>query len=223
MMILKLQMGINANDSIVLTDELTKMYESSKAIVTEANVDYSKRPEYQLANQQIILNKYDKKRYQFGYAPTLSAIVSTQRNAFSEEFGTLANTWYPGSYWGVNLSLPIFNGFSKSAQVQQSTINIVKAENDKKNLENVIDQQVLQARLTFQRTGEQLKLQQANMDLAQQILDKVQTKYSNGIGSSLDLTTAQNDLEVARNNFLTTVYDYFVAQVELRKALGDIK
>jgi outer membrane protein len=223
MMILKLQMGINANDSIVLTDELSKMYEGSKAIVAETTVDYSKRTEYQLINQQIILNTYDKKRYQFGYAPTLSAIVSTQRNAFSEDFSTLSNTWYPGTYWGLNLNLPIFNGFRKSAQIQQSSINIAKAENDKKNLQNSIDQQVLQARLTFQRTSEQLKLQQANMDLAQQILDRVQIKYSNGVGSSLDLTTSQNDLEVARTNFLTTVYDYFVAQVELRKALGDIK
>jgi outer membrane protein len=223
MMVLKLQMGLNVNDSIILTDELQKMYESTTIPLVENKIDFSKRPEYQLANQQIKLNTLDKKRYQFGYAPTLSAVAATQRNTFGTNFSDLGNTWYPGTYWGLNLTLPIFNGFRKSAQIQQTKINITKAENDRANLENAISQQVLQAQLTFQRAGEQVKLQQENMTLAQEIYDRVQIKYANGVGSSLELTQSQNDLETARTNFLTTVYDFFVAQIELRKALGDIK
>lgn len=223
MMVLKLQMGMNVNDSIVLTDELQKMYQATKAPVVEAKIDYSKRTEYQLIDQQIKLNTYDKKRYQYGYAPSLSGVVASQRNSFGESFSSLGNVWYPGTYWGLNLNVPIFDGLRKSAQIQQTRVSIAKAENDKKNLENAIEQQVLSAKLTFQRAGEQLQIQEKNMALAQEIYDRIQIKYKNGLGSSLELTTSQNDLETARANYLSNVYDYFVAQIELRKALGDIK
>lgn len=222
-MILKLQMGMNLNDSIVLTDDLQKMFSTAKTGAIESKIDYNKRTEYQLLNQSIKLNTLDKKRYQYGYAPSLVAIAATQRNTFGANFGDLGKTWYPGTYWGLNLNVPIFDGLRKSAQIQQSKINIAKAENDRKSLESVIEQQVLQAKLSFLRTGEQLAIQEKNMALAQEIYDRVQLKYKNGVGSSFELTSSQNDLEIARTNYLATVYDYFVAQIELRKATGDIK
>jgi outer membrane protein TolC len=222
-MILKLQLGMNVNDSILLTDDLQKMFTSVQTVAVESKADYNKRTEYQLLNQSIKLNTLDKKRYQYGYAPSLVAIAATQRNTFGSNFSDLGNTWFPGTYWGLNLSIPIFDGLRKSAQIQQSKINITKAENDKKTMENVIEQQVLQSKLTFLRTGEQLAIQEKNMTLAQDIYDRVQLKYKNGVGSSLELTISQNDLETARTNYLSTVYDYFVAQLELRKAMGDIK
>jgi outer membrane protein TolC len=194
-----------------------------QTVAVESKADYNKRTEYQLLNQSIKLNTLDKKRYQYGYAPSLVAIAATQRNTFGSNFSDLGNTWFPGTYWGLNLSIPIFDGLRKSAQIQQSKINITKAENDKKTMENVIEQQVLQSKLTFLRTGEQLAIQEKNMTLAQDIYDRVQLKYKNGVGSSLELTISQNDLETARTNYLSTVYDYFVAQLELRKAMGDIK
>lgn len=222
-MILKLQMGMNVTDSIVVTDDLQKLFSNAKAGAVEAKVDYTKRTEYQLLNQSIKLNTLDKKRYQYGYAPSLVAIAATQQNTFGTTFGELGKVWYPGTYWGLNLSVPIFDGLRKSAQIQQSKINITKAENDKKTLENSIELEVMQAKLAFLRTGEQLAVQEKNMALAQDIYNRVQLKYKNGVGSSFELTSSQNDLEIARNNYLSTVYDYFVAQIELRKAAGDIK
>ncbi len=222
-MVLKVQMGLKPNDEIELTDDLLKMYETSKAVLVEANVDYTKRLEYQLVEQQIRLNNLDKKRYQFGYAPSLTGYITHQENTFGQTFGELSKTWFPGTFWGLNLSVPIFDGFKKSSQIQQAKINISKAENDKKNLESLIDQEVFNAKTTYQRAAEQLEIQKKNMQLAQEIYDRTQIKYKNGVGSSLELTTSQNDLETARTNYLNTLYDYFVAQLDLRKATGNIK
>lgn len=222
-MVLKVQMGLKSNDEIELTDDLLKMYETSKTTLIESTIDYSKRPEYQLVEQQIRLNTLDKKRYQFGFAPTLTGYITHQENTFGQTFGELSNQWFPGTIWGLNLSVPIFDGFKKSSQIQQAKINIAKAENDKKNLESYIDQEVFNAKTTYQRSGEQLEIQKKNMQLAQEIYDRTQIKYKNGVGSSLELTTSQNDLETARANYLNTLYEYFVAQLDLRKATGNIK
>ncbi|MFN9581561.1 MAG: TolC family protein, partial [Bacteroidota bacterium] len=61
-----------------------------------------------------------------------------------------------------------------------------------------------------------------NLDLAQDIYNKVELKYKNGLASSLELTTSQTDLETARANYLTTVYDFFIAELELQQSLGNI-
>ena len=74
----------------------------------------------------------------------------------------------------------------------------------------------------FNRASRQLDIQKRNFELAQEIFTRVNLKYTTGLGSSLDLTNAQRDLETARTSYLNTMYDYFVAQLDLRKAIGDL-
>ncbi len=223
MMLLQLQMGVNVEDSVVLTDNLPEMYRTTPVPVVPSKVEYDNRPEYRMLNQQLKLYTYEKKSYQLGYLPSLNAVAATQRNSFGQDFSNLGTTWYPGTYWGLNLSVPIFDGFRKSSKIQQSKISIQKTENDKKNLENAINQQVFSARNNFNLASQQVRIQQDNMRLAQDIYDRIDLKYRNGVGSSLDLTTAQNDLANSRQAFLVTIFEYFSAQIELRKAMGDIK
>lgn len=222
MMVLKLQMGLGVNDDIQLTDDMMKMYDSSKSNALASKGEYSNRLEYQLLNQSIRLNQLDKKRYQYGYVPSLVAFMTHQQNSFGDKFNEIGTQWFPGTYWGLKLTVPIFDGLKKQAQIQQADINIKKAENDRRNLENAIDQEIFKAKTTYERAGKQLEIQKKNFELAQEIYNRTQLKYNNGLGSSLDLTVAQRDLETARNSYLSTLYDYFVAQLDLRKALGDI-
>lgn len=221
-MALKLQMGLGVNDNIELTDELEKMYASSKTTLISTKGEYANRLEYQALSQAIRLNQMDKKRYQLGYTPSLVAFMTHQQNSFGSTFSEIGTKWFPGTYWGLKLTVPIFDGFKKQAQIQQADISIKKAENDRKLLENAIDQEIYKARTTYERAGKQIEIQKKNFELAQEIYNRTQLKVTNGLGSSLDLTNAQRDLETARTSYLNTMYDYFVAQLDLRKAIGDL-
>jgi outer membrane protein len=222
LLVLKLQMGMNLNDSILLTDDFETMYKNNTPLLTETKVDYTKRTEIQILDQNITLNTLNKKRYQFGYAPTLMAVASTQRNTFGSNFSDLGTTWFPGTYWGLNLSVPIFNGMRKSSQIQQSKIEIEKAENQKSFMIMNVDKEVLQAKQVYLRASQQINIQKANLELAEEIYKTIQVKSESGISSSYELTNALNDLEKARVNYISTVNDFFVAQLEYRRAIGDI-
>jgi outer membrane protein TolC len=218
-------MGLPITDSVVLTDNLQDLFANKKVTAFENETKYDNRVEYKLLKQQYSLNQLDKKRYLVGYMPTLYAFANQQYNAFASEgnFPNLYNKLYPGTNIGLSLNLPIFDGFRKHALTQQADISITKTENNMRLFENVVDQQVYQARTNFLRTTQQLEIQQSNLKLAEEIYSKAELKYKNGVGSSLELTTSQSDLENARTNLLTTAYEFFVAEIELKKALGMIK
>jgi len=222
LMLLKLQMGINIQDNVQLTDELEGLYSKKQTAAVEATPDLTKRPEYRLLQQQVRLYELSKKRYQYGYAPSLAAFATHQQNTFGNNFSDVGRTWFPGTFWGLSLNIPVFDGLKKNAQIQQEDINIKIARNNLDNLQSSLMVQVNAAQANYKRVNQQILIQKKNLDLAQEIYNKVELKYKNGLASSLELTTSQTDLETARTNYLTTVYDFFIAELELQQSLGNI-
>jgi outer membrane protein TolC len=47
-------------------------------------------------------------------------------------------------------------------------------------------------------------------------------KYENGIGSNLEVVTAETTFKEAELNYQLTMYDAIVARIELEKALGTL-
>jgi hypothetical protein len=58
------------------------------------------------------------------------------------------------------------------------------------------------------------------MDLAEQIFKRAQLKLKEGVGSSTELLMAETELKNAQTNYLTTLYDLMVAQVNVKKSIG---
>ena len=61
-----------------------------------------------------------------------------------------------------------------------------------------------------------------NMELAKEVLRVTKVKYEQGVGSSLEVTTAETALKEAQNNYITALYDLLINKVNLDKALGNI-
>lgn len=222
LVLLKFQMGLSVFDSIVLTDNLNDLYTSSKFMPAN-QIDFNQRADYRMLKQSYTLSTMNLKRYQYGYTPSLYAFLTHQENTFGASFSELGNKWYPGTFWGLSLSVPVFDGFRKSAQIQQVRIDLKKNENDLRNLEMAINMNVYQLRQSYERNAEQIKIQEANLKLAMDLYDRISLKFKNGLSSSMELSQAQNDVTNARQNYMMTLFEYFNAQTDLRKALGDIK
>ena len=87
-------------------------------------------------------------------------------------------------------------------------------------MQQSIEIERLNAKSKLVRSEQQLKIQQENVILAQDILDRTTLKMKEGIGSSLELTTAQNDYLNAEASYLNSLYDLLVAKTDLQKAIG---
>lgn len=222
--ILKLQMGLDLNKNVALSDKLNDVLAK-----TTLNTDYTgsakQRPEFQALEQLQVLNHMDKKRYRLGYLPSLAGFLTHQQQSFATEgeIAKLGDRFYAGTLLGLSLQVPIFDGFYKRSKVEQAEKQIYKTNNQLLDLTAAIQNEQFTAKMRFARAKEELENQKANLEIAKDINRIATAKYNEGVGSSLELIAAGNELKTAETNYLAAVYELLSANLELNKANGSIK
>ena len=87
-------------------------------------------------------------------------------------------------------------------------------------LENTINLEVREKRTNVQANMDQLKNQQENMTLAEEVFNTARIKYQEGVGSNLEVIEADNALVRAQTNYYNALYDALISKIDLEKALG---
>ena len=67
-----------------------------------------------------------------------------------------------------------------------------------------------------------LNSQKQNMELAEEVYKTTIENYNNGLASLTDLLSAENGLTDAQNNYLTTLLNYRLSEIQLLKAQGEL-
>ncbi|MBC7757257.1 MAG: TolC family protein [Phormidesmis sp. FL-bin-119] len=120
------------------------------------------------------------------------------------------------------MSVPIISGGIKLSQVRNAKLVILKTQNDLVNLQNGINLEVEQAQTTYTNSLKSLDNQKRNMELAQEVLRVSKIKYEQGVGSSIEVTSAETSLKEAQNNYINALYDLMINRVNVEKASGRI-
>ncbi|MFD0939754.1 TolC family protein [Pedobacter boryungensis] len=219
--LLKFQMGLTINSNITLLDKITSVNTDQTPILNDGTV-YQRRIEYSLLQTQKKLNELDVKRYKSAFLPTLAAFGNYSRSFQGDNFSSLYDKSFPTSLVGLKLSIPILSGGQKLYDVRNAKLESLKTDNNLINLKNSIDLEVAQAQTTYLNGQKSLENQKRNMELAKEVLRVTKIKYDQGVGSSLEVTTAETSLKEAQNNYINALYDMLINKVNLDKALGNI-
>ena len=219
--LLKFQMGMSVQSKLTLKDSITGLQVAQTFAVSDTSV-YKNRIEYSLLETQKKLNELDLKRYKSQFLPSLSAFGSTSQNALSNSFGTMFDRSFPTTLIGFRLSVPIISGGIKLYQVRNAKLEILKTQNNLINLRNGISLEVEQAQTIYRNGLKSLENQNRNMELAQEVLRVTKIKYEQGVGSSIEVTTAETSLKESQNNYINALYDLLINKVNMDKALGKI-
>jgi len=219
--LLKFQMGMSIKSKLTLKDSIAGL-QSIQTFAVSDTAAYKNRIEYSLLETQKKLNELDLKRYKSQFLPSLSAFGSTSQNALSNSLGTLFERSFPTTLIGFRLAVPIISGGIKLYQVRNAKLEILKTENNLINLRNGINLEVEQAQTTYRNGLKSLENQNRNMELAQEVLRVTKIKYEQGVGSSIEVTTAETSLKEAQNNYINALYELLINKVNMDKALGKI-
>lgn len=219
---LKMLMGMPMKDSITLTDELT--VDMIKEDVLDTAFRYDERREYQLLQIGKKLNQYNVKRYKYTYLPTLSAFgnyyTNAQRNNF--DFFKSGGDWFQQGAVGLRISLPIFDGFRRDAQIKQARINVRKTDLDIENVKLQIDNDVASSYQKLKDAIKAIDAQKVNVETAEKVYEQTKKKFEQGLGSNTEINTAQTEMRTAQTNYFNSLYNATVARVDYRKAIGKI-
>ena len=190
---------------------------------TDAVPDLNNRIEYQLLQTSKSLAEMNIKQYKVGYIPTLYAIGNYSFQAQVNQFDLLpSSTWYNTAFIGFSLNVPIFDGLQKARQIQQAKLGLQQSDNNILNFENSMQLDVSSSKSSLQNAIATLKVQTSNRDLAEEIVNVSRKKFELGAGSSLEVTDAETSLKDAQTNYLSALYDAWIAKIELDKALGTL-
>jgi outer membrane protein len=219
---LKTLIGMPTKDTIVLTEELTED-KIKKDFISDTSFNYTDRKDFQYLDLVKQLNELNIKRYKMSYLPSLSLSGSYTKNAQRNQFNFFGKgDWFTTSFVGMNLSVPIFNGFSKNSHVTKSRLELKQTENQIDNLKLTIDNEIETAKLNFNAAITTLDYQKKNMALAENVFNQTQKKFELGTGSNTEITAAQTDLRTAQANYINALYAAIIAKVDYYKATGKL-
>jgi outer membrane protein len=218
---LKYSIGISQKDTVILKEELSN--EEVKRNVLTDNFKYEDRKEIQAIGYSRQLQNLNVKRYQLGYFPTLSAFLSYTAQGQGQKFVTDNSTfWLKNSLIGLNLNLPIFDGFQRKYKIQQEKFTLQKVDNSIENLKQVIDLQKTASGESLKNTLLNLDAQQRNVKLAENVYNTTKKKFEAGIGSSFEVLQADNDWQTAQSNYFTGLYNAIIAKISYQSSLGKL-
>ena len=129
---------------------------------------------------------------------------------------------FPATVVGLRLYVPLISGGQKLYQVRNARLQVQKTDNDLVNLRNGINLEISQAQTTYLNGVRSLDNQNRNMELATEVLRVSKIKYEQGVGSSIEVTTAETSLKEAQNNYITALYDLLINKINLDRASGKI-
>jgi len=233
--ILKFQINYPADQPIDVIGDIQEIrIDTSMAQYTRDGWSYNSRPDYKVLEVNRRLQELNVKNQYAEAVPVISAFGNLGMSSQSPDIGGLFSTnsaiaddsrlgpdkWYGFSQIGVSLSVPIFTGLSRNARIQQEKLKLLQIDNGFVNLKNAIDLEISQASLSFENALRTLLSQRENQELASNVARVTKIKYEQGVGSSLEVTDAENSLREAQTNYYSALFDAMVAKVDLDKAFG---
>ncbi len=223
--LLKFQMSYPLGDKIALTenlDELVALFSTDENYL-DAEVDFSNKAQYAEIEMGQELNALNVERLKKGYLPSLRARAGVsealQRNNLfdSEQAG-----WLPTLYAGLALNIPITDGKRKKGLIQQAEIEMEKTEIQKQEYERGIRMQVQTNRLQHINAKKTLENTKRILEVNEEIYETAQIKFREGVGSSLEVTQAENSLFDAQAQYINALYQLLITKTDLDIALGEL-
>ena len=220
---LNITLGLDLNTSLKLTDSLQSLAVKStdlglfaKKLDLKNHIDFKIADNTKKSNE--LLMKYEMSKA----LPSISAFVNYSKFANSDTF-TFFNKdqkWFASSLFGLSVNIPVFSSFKRSSRTQQARIALEQSEIDLQETSQKLKLQVASTKSDYQFSLDQYVTAKENLRLSKSIEHKENVKFFEGVGSSFQLTTAQNQLYQKQQEYLQAILNIINAKIKLENALN---
>jgi outer membrane protein TolC len=146
--------------------------------------------------------------------PTVSAFADD--GAIGTSTAHMLNTYT----WGVQLSIPVFDGSKRSGRLNEQNAIASQIDVRRRELTRTVTVEVRSALLNLTVAREQVQAANGRLALAQQEYSQAQERFKAGVSGNADVVTAALGLNTARDVVIEAVTAYETARVDLARAEG---
>ncbi len=216
-------LGIDLNATVELSENLD--------VLTLKNIDYDlvaaennilNNIDYRIALNDLKADSLQVKRRKSAAIPTINAFINGGYQGASNDFRFFSGSqeWFGQSAFGISLNVPIFSSLQRSAATQRAKIELDKSQVFLTDTEQRLKLDIDRAKNEYQFAIDNYKVRKENLDLAERIEKKNQTKYFEGIATSLELRQAQLQLYTAQQDYLDSMVRIINAKADLETLLN---
>ncbi len=135
-------------------------------------------------------------------------------------FGETEKNRTTSAVLGIALEIPIFQGFQRSARVEQRRLAREQARIELDLLQREAENQIRTAFEALEEARERAGAQRWAVDEAGRGFEIVTAQYLAGVSSNLEVTEGEVLLRESEFNYAEAVFDYLIAQAALDEAMG---
>ncbi|MBP6147438.1 MAG: TolC family protein [Flavobacterium sp.] len=181
--------------------------ETQEAILTKAKESVK---DVKIAMSNVDIAKKDVSISRSSYLPTLSGFFGyNTRWAESTPFNFADQlSLFDGTAIGLQLNVPILNGFATRGRVQRAKINQERSEFQLKQAELDLERNVYQAYNDVINAKKSFEAAQKTLEARKQSFNFSKERFDVGLMNSFDFSQASFAYENAQSDVLRTKYDY---------------
>jgi outer membrane protein TolC len=183
--------------------------------------------ELQLLEQKKLLTQKQTKLAKDGYLPSLSLTGNLMYSAFTDRIDHWihsgeSNHWYGSNGLGIQLRVPVFDGFEKRSKIRKAKIEEENARIGYEDALKGLQANYMNAVSEVNNSQRNYKKQFDNYTMAQDVYNVTADQYKEGVASMTAVLQDEMRMSEAMNNYLTAYYRYKVANLSLLKLTGQL-
>jgi len=177
------------------------------------------RPDLAAARESWLSAKAHVKTTRGSWLPKLTLDGQANRNYYHPEtFVPSIDTWSVG----LALRIPVFNGLRNKYEIAQAREEEEQAAAEARRVERIVVDDVWQSWTDLETAGQRIATAKDLLTSATQSEEVALGRYREGVGSILDLLSAQSVLARARAQEISSRADWFVAAARLLFSTGGL-
>lgn len=216
---LKILLSLPVTTNIEVVGDLTDYETDMMAFLEDKEYDLSNNTSLRTLDIQTQKLQKQLQLVRSQRMPTLAAFANFSSQSQTDDF-TLNLKFRNSFYVGLNLDIPIFNGFTKVMKEKQlkSTLSQMQLQYDlaEQNLNLGLQNSLFE----IKRTQVQLESNKEAVAQAEKGYEISKVMYNTGAGTILELNDAENAMTQAMFNYNQSLYDFLKARNDLEALLG---
>ena len=187
------------------------LQEAAIADTTASTVQ--QREELQMIQTARAINQSSLRMNRLSRVPKVNAFI---------DLGSQASNWqvnHDSRYYlvGVNLSLPLFQGFRNNMNIRQSKLEIQKTEFNLQNTTRQLQLSVSIARNNLHTTIQNYAASQEQLKSAQSYFNLIDKGYQQGVNTLIEFLDARNQLTASQLQQSLRLFEMLTAQARLER------